>query len=234
MKVFVILVLLVCRVYCSVISESNGTSSDDVTAFKLIQLGRKVHKPLLTMIGMALKNLHPCQELWSSWSSCESIVRGYVGTKKRTRKCGKINNAEDKIETDYKICEGTCLFGYNKTKNGYCLKLHLNKQNHDNAEKLCEQEGSHLVNIDTVGKALDIKQLIQGTSPYIVIGGKRNDFSSPYVYKYGSPKAAVKWTSGHPTNSTSSLCSALHPTLFKLYDKSCAFVSYFMCEYVAM
>ncbi|KAL4231977.1 hypothetical protein ACF0H5_009554 [Mactra antiquata] len=115
--------ILLTGVSCGLLSESNGTAADDIDALTLVDLGKEARKPLLTLIGLAMRNLHPC-DLWSPWTPCEANARGYYGTRTRTRKCVDKRSSEIstyKNETDIGLCEGKCPFGANITTHGFCF-----------------------------------------------------------------------------------------------------------------
>ncbi|KAL4231978.1 hypothetical protein ACF0H5_009555 [Mactra antiquata] len=235
MITFLVFCILVSRASCGLISESKGTAADDINALTLVDLGKETHKPLLTLIGLALKNLHPC-EVWSPWTPCEATARGYYGTRTRTRQCVDKKSSENNTyrnETDIGLCEGECPFGSNTTAHGYCLKLHLDKfYNYDDSESLCEDEGGYLINIDSAEKYDDVKKMLSGLKSDINIGGRRTTSSSPWVYKYGSQIPYIHWGSGDPDNASTDLCLMYRPSEHLWYDNSCTSKRQFLCEFI--
>ncbi|KAL4231967.1 hypothetical protein ACF0H5_009544 [Mactra antiquata] len=221
-------------VNCGLLSESNGTAADDIDALTLVDLGKETRKPLLTLIGLAMRNLHSC-ELWSPWTPCEAGARGYFGTRTRTRQCVDKRSSESnsyKNETDIGLCEGYCPVGANITAHGFCFKLHLNTMSHDNADAFCENEGGHLINIDSTEKLEDVKNMLNGFSVHIHIGGRRATSSSPWVYKYGSQHPAITWASGEPDNRSNELSLVFYPPDNTWHDVSGTTSRHFVCEYI--
>ncbi|XP_060603999.1 uncharacterized protein LOC132756872 [Ruditapes philippinarum] len=212
------------------LTNSNGTAEEDITGEILLKLGRTLHKPVITLLGMAirnLENLHPCSD-WTHWSECGAIREGYIASRKRTRKCGRYQSG-DKLttETDIGICEGLCSKAYNVTTNGFCVKLYVNFKTFDDAEKQCQADGGHVINIDSVLKNGDVKTLLQGISANVYIDGQRKDSSSAWLTINGSQKQFFNWASGEPD---SGLCIRIYPCNSFWYDSSCTSNRPFICE----
>ncbi|KAL4231976.1 C-type lectin (CTL) or carbohydrate-recognition domain (CRD) [Mactra antiquata] len=234
MDKFVVFGILLTGVSCGLLSESNGTAADDIDALTLVDLGKETRKPLLTLIGLAMRNLHPC-EVWSPWTPCEATARGYYGTRTRTRQCVDKRSSESntyKNETDIGLCEGKCPVGANITSHGFCFKLHLNKMNQDMAAATCENEGGYLLNIDSIKKYEDVKILLSSFGMNIHIDGRRATSSSPWVYKYGSQQPIIFWGSGDPDNGSTDLCQNYNPSDNFWYDSSCATSRPFICDFI--
>ncbi|KAL4231985.1 chromatin-modulating protein mrc1 [Mactra antiquata] len=235
MKNLILFCLVVSGVSCGLLSESNGTAADDINALTLVDLGKETRKPLLTLIGLAMRNLHPC-EVWSPWTPCEANTRGYYGTRTRTRQCVDKRSSENntyKNETDIGLCEGNCPVGANITSHGYCLKLHIDKLNHENANAFCRKEGGYLINLDSAEKYEDVKNMLSGfSSSFIHIDGRRATSSSPWVYKYGSQQPFITWASGEPDNQSSDLCVVYYPSEHGCHDISCTLTRPFICEFI--
>ncbi|KAL4231988.1 hypothetical protein ACF0H5_009565 [Mactra antiquata] len=234
MKYLILFCMVVNGVSCGLLSESNGTAADDINALTLVDLGKETRKPLLTLIGLALKNLHPC-EVWSPWTRCEANARGYYGTRTRTRQCVDKRSSESntfKNETDIGLCEGKCPFGSNITAHGFCFKLHLNTMNHDSAETFCENQGSYLINIDSAEKLEDVKNMLNGLSVHIHVDGRRATSSSPWVYKYGSQHPVINWASGQPNNNSNELLLVFFPPDNTWYDALGNGNRPFVCEVI--
>jgi hypothetical protein len=210
-------------------SSKNDTKGTDIDGQTLYNFGRKYNKPMLSVIGRALLNLHSCAE-WTQWTTCETTRVGYYSVRKRTRSCGQIDDtSQDLISTvdeDFSFCEGRCPYYYNVTTNGYCMKLYIDSKDHDDAEKQCESDGGYLVNIDSSQKYNDVKGVLTGYSQELLIGGRRKDSNSKWEYKYGSKEDFFSWYSGYPR---SHLCLALtNPRLF--FDLSCSTSYPYICE----
>lgn len=125
---------------CAQSLDSDGFSGATMNGEELVRVGRKLHKPILTMIGMGVQNMHPCED-WTQWTPC-SLRQGFFGRSSQSIVCkygndnGKLNNT---IVGDYKLCEGNCPVGFNITSHGYCLKLNMLKITYNDASKPCEQ-----------------------------------------------------------------------------------------------
>ncbi|KAL4219368.1 hypothetical protein ACF0H5_021948 [Mactra antiquata] len=168
-------------------TENNGTFGDTVNGDDLIKLGRQLQKPMLTIIGMALRNLHACE--WTNWSPCTVRKQGYFGSRTRTRTCyndRNVGNTKNVIESDNELCEGKCPDDYDITKNGYCIKLYTEKVEHDDAATKCRNDGGYLINIETKQKHEDIKEILQGNNEDPHVGGRRKDVSSQWNMTMGN------------------------------------------------
>lgn len=237
MKYLYVVKIILCLVAlsgvnCSPVSERNGTAADDIDGHSLIQLGRRLHRPLLTLLGLAIRNLHLCSE-WTQWSSCDALGKNYFGSRTRTRKCATDTETDDggrMTETDLDICEGFCPEQYNVTVNGFCLKLYVTAKNHDDAEAQCEQDGGYLINIESIMKYGDVVSVLKGYDATINIGGSRNDSSSMWEYRYGSADGYITWYNGYPTDESGILCLALSTNQRHWFSHSCSSKSSFMCE----
>lgn len=233
MRTIVLFCLMFTYSHCALVSESNGTAEENIDGLKLVELGRKTHKPLLTILGIAIRNLHPC-EVWSPWTRCEAVAKGYFGIRTRSRACIGRHSTKSNTpytETDTTLCEGHCPMGSNLTRNGFCLKLHTTKLVHDDAEKHCEQEGSYLINIDSEAKYQDVKNMLSTFPKFVQIGGRRATPSSPWVFRYGSQIAFIKWGSGDPDNGATDLCLTYNASENLWYDTSCTSSRPFICEF---
>ncbi|KAL4231965.1 hypothetical protein ACF0H5_009542 [Mactra antiquata] len=234
MKKLLLFCFVMCEVSCRLISESNGTAGEYINAFTLLDLGKETRKPLLTLIGLAMRKLHPC-EVWSPWTPCEANARGYYGTRTRTRQCVDKRSLEGntyKNETDIGLCEGKCPVGSNITAHGFCLKLHMDKLNHEDAETFCKNDESYLINIDTAEKFEDVKTILSGVATHIHVDGIRATSSSPWVYKYGSQHPVITWASGEPDNKSSDLYLVYYPPTNTWYDVEGASARPFLCEFI--
>ncbi|KAL4219370.1 hypothetical protein ACF0H5_021950 [Mactra antiquata] len=214
-------------------TENNGTFGDTVNGNDLVKLGRQLQKPMLTIIGMALRNLHACE--WTNWSPCTVRKQGIFGIRTRTRACnyhkdvGNINNI---IESDNKLCEGKCPDDYNITKHGYCIKFYTETKVNDDAATKCRNDGGYLLNIESEQKHEDIKGILQGYNGYPAVGGRRKDVSSPWIYEYGNQNGFLEWQAGQPNNWATGLCLCLNDATRLLHDVACAVKSAFLCEII--
>ncbi|XP_053381349.1 lithostathine-1-beta-like [Mercenaria mercenaria] len=220
----------------SSLMESNGTAAEDVDGKMLQSLGRKLNKPMLTLLGMAIRNLeyrHPCDD-WTQWSDCGAVKEGYIATRKRTRTCEinppSLQQGNRTTETDVSICEGFCPQDYNVTANGFCIKLYVSPKTFDDAEKQCQNDSGRMINIDSELKHRDVKNVLQGFCCYVFVDGRRKDSSSPWMTQNNSQKKYFKWASGEPNSNL--LCTQMHPSNTYWYDQSCTATLSFLCEIV--
>ncbi|XP_060583886.1 C-type lectin domain family 6 member A-like [Ruditapes philippinarum] len=229
---------------CAPFSYENGTNAGDLNGEKLMEIGKKLKLPMLQMIGKTIDNiekeickLHPCSD-WSVWSVCVARF-GQIGSKVRTRQCN-VNktrceiHSNSRTEKEFGICIGYCPNGYNITKNGFCIKFYSDKKVKKEAEKHCQKDGGHLVNIDSELKYNDVSSLLTdlNTNRWIWIDGHRKDVSSPWKYTYGSQKGFFKWSISEPHNGSNDLC--LFITLYshgvKWHDITCTSLHVSICE----
>ncbi|XP_053391517.1 C-type lectin lectoxin-Thr1-like [Mercenaria mercenaria] len=157
----------------------------------------------------------------------------------KLRLIGKtIENLELKNRDRVGICGGFCPKDYNVTKNGFCVKLYSDKQRTQtqvSAEQQCQDDGGHLMNIDSEEKYEDVSSLLKGFSSGVWIDGHRKDVSSPWQYKYGSQKGFFKWKSGQPSNGSNELCLLIYlssGTTLVWYDNTCGSNYYNLCEII--
>lgn len=238
LRLFSIVYVLHVGVHCVPVSDSNGTASEDIDGRMLIKLGRLLNKPMLTLVGMAIKNLHPCAE-WTQWSECTTSTPGYFGMRTRARECGMKSitdslDPESRIEADLGICEGgsveedtVCPHDYQVTTNGFCVKLYNTTKSLDDAEKQCADDGGFLINVDSELKFEDVKTLTLGLSDMYVGGRQQN---SQWVYSDGSRIAFFKW--GRKPGSKD-LCIVLSGGNRLWYAiSSCSHVRPFVCEVI--
>ncbi|XP_053374793.1 uncharacterized protein LOC123534898 [Mercenaria mercenaria] len=236
-KLVVIFMLLNGGIYCDTEIESKGTAGKDIDGQTLIEMGRRLNKPILTILGMAITNLHRCSE-WTQWTECDVTREYYFGTRNRSREC-ELDKASSgkarKEETDLGICEGGvegkgfCRKDYNMTTNGFCIKLYVTPKYHDDAEMVCQEDGGFLINIDSDLKYADVKSILNGFLTNVNIGGRRKDSTSQWEYKYGSSSGYFKWfSSSYPMKIDSYLCLAMQNYLW--YNLSCSTKFPFLCE----
>ncbi|XP_053386253.1 C-type lectin domain family 10 member A-like [Mercenaria mercenaria] len=242
-------------------TDVNGTEPGDMNGKKLMEIGKKLKLPKLRLIGKTIENLelkvdktlenfekktgrkmcdlNPCMA-WTDWSKCSSNPHRF-GSKVRTRQCSinkdtcKVDTANSRTETEFGVCGGFCPKDYNVTKNGFCVKLYSDKtRTQVSAEQQCQDDGGHLMNIDSEEKYEDVSSLLKGFGSYVWIDGRRKDVSSPWEYKYGSQKGFFKWRSGEPDNNSNDLCLFIYlysGTVF-WYDYPCGHTYYALCEII--
>ncbi|KAL4219372.1 hypothetical protein ACF0H5_021952 [Mactra antiquata] len=213
-------------------TENNGTFGDTVNGDDLIKLGRQLQKPMLTIIGMALRNLHACE--WTNWSPCTVRKQGYFGSRTRTRTCNYDKNDENTnhvIENANELCEGKCPSDYNITKHGYCIKFYKEKVRTDAAVTQCRNNGGYLINVESKQKHEDIKDILQGYNAPSYVDGRRKDVSSPWIFRYGNQNGFLEWHTGQPDNTTE-LCLFLDASTRLLHDAGCNGRYAFLCEIV--
>jgi hypothetical protein len=112
-------------------------------------------------------------------------------------------------ETD--VCEGICPPNYNRTANGFCLKLVSTPANRDDAEAICKTSGGTLININKDGKYDDVKALLTAydEKQNLHIDGRRKNTSSPWEYSYASESGYFHWYPGYPKTEGTHLCLIL-------------------------
>ncbi|XP_060589901.1 snaclec coagulation factor IX-binding protein subunit A-like [Ruditapes philippinarum] len=185
---------------------------------------------------MAMNNLHQCSG-WTQWAECGVKISNHFGIRNRSRECIRETSENGKIsevETDLGLCEGVtnktmCPNTYNLTTNGFCIKLQVTRKHHDDAEAECNEDGGHLININSDLKYSDVKTILSGFSVIdINIGGHRKSSTSPWEYKYGTNSGYFKWFSGYPRSESSRLCLALEN--LKWFNLSCRSKYPFLCE----
>ncbi|KAL4219365.1 hypothetical protein ACF0H5_021945 [Mactra antiquata] len=226
--------LIISSLFVSSISqqtENNGTFGDTVNGDNLVKLGRQLQKPMLTIIGMALRNLHACE--WTNWSPCTVRKQGYFGSRTRTRTCNYDENDENinhVIENANDLCEGKCPSDYIITKHGYCIKFYTEKVENDDAVTQCRNDGGYLINIETKQKHEDIKEMLKGYNEYVNVGGKRINVSAPWIYEYGKQNGFLEFYPGEPDNGSTKLCLCLDKSTRLLHDLPCTARLAFLCE----
>jgi hypothetical protein len=231
---FSVWIYLICSTLGNSSVDNVTYDGDTADGEMLVNLGKRIQKPLLTLIGMAIRNQHPCSE-WTQWSSCTARPSRLFGTKKRTRKCSTYKTpgetALSKLEEDVSVCVGSCPSDYNLTANGYCLKLYRVGKPWDEAEKMCQNDGGHLVYIDNDAKFSDVKKFSEGDNSYIWINGRRKDINSPWETSYGEKLTKFYWAPGQPTNIPTELCLVLDPApKLDWHDGDCTFPAFLHCE----
>lgn len=219
--------------YVTSAADVIGTDGETIGSGGLINLGRKLNKPMLTLIGMAIRNLHECSQ-WSTWTQCDAERIGHFGSRERTRECYHDKNKADendtmsvgiKLDYDHELCEGRCRAGFNLTANGNCLKLIKLTKSYDEAERLCEQEGGSVIRIDSQGKYDDAMDMLVDYSSRIFIGGKRHNSDWDYL-----PSDFIPWHSGEPSGRTDENCLYLHEDDRLLADIECNNTYAHLCE----
>ncbi|XP_060589342.1 uncharacterized protein LOC132744600 [Ruditapes philippinarum] len=227
----VLIVIVTMGISSASLTKSNGTAAEDINGKMLLKLGRTLGKPIITLLGMAIRNLEhfrsPCYD-WTQWSRCGAIRGGYIATRRRTRKCGRYKS-RDKLttETDIGICEGFCPNDYNVTANGFCVKLYDEVTTFDLAEKQCQADGGHVINIESELKYGDVKKLMQGFQRFVYIDGRRKDTSSKWLTVNGSQKEFFKWAPGEPDNVP---CIKMSYYTSYWHDCECSCGEAFICE----
>lgn len=201
----------------------------------LVNLGTRIQNPLLTLIGMAIRNQHPCSE-WAQWTTCTAQHSRYFGIKKRTRTCNTDKrtgvNTLRKLEEDVSVCVGAlCPADYNLTANGFCLKFYGLSKNWNETDKICRNDGGNLVYIGNDEKFNDVKKMLEGVKGFIWIDGRRNDIRSPWKSSDGNEITKFYWLSGQPNNGGDELCLVLDPeTTRGWHDASCLSSYLAFCE----
>ncbi|XP_052765234.1 uncharacterized protein LOC128206666 [Mya arenaria] len=195
----------------------------------LLELGEKVNSPLLKLIGFALKNLKcningPC-DIWSPWTRCSTVPKGTFGIRTRSRSCyqeqtisGCDNFGKTKhVENQNEVCEGFCPTNYNTTSTSLCLKTSTEKKKRHAAEKFCEEDGGHIINIDTQ-KRYEAASSVANISS-IWVQGKRSQQAGPWQYIVGEDPESqpfFKWDEGDPENGVNDVYMRFYKSEF--YD----------------
>lgn len=161
---------------------------DSVDGDMLVNLGKRMEKPLLTLIGMTIRNQHPCSE-WAQWTSCTARLSRQFGTKKRTRLCSTYKMPEGtafrKTDEDLSVCVGSCPSDYYLTVNGNCFKFYGIDKSWNESENTCKNDGGHLVSIESDAKFNDVKTMVAGVNGYIWIDGRRKNLTLPWETIHG-------------------------------------------------
>lgn len=188
-----------------------NVANNSVDGKNLVDIGRKVDKPILSLLGTVIINLEDkyyslkdkyskisdklcllrtCND-WTEWSQCETSMHGgQFGIQKRNRMCDgntKIckGDSSSEVQTESTICEQMCPNHYNSTYRGHCLKMYVNQKNRSDAENTCRLDGGHLVNIDSMRKVRDVQELLREhsvNSSGLWIDGIRSEGSHEWKY----------------------------------------------------
>jgi hypothetical protein len=116
-------------------------------------------------VAAEMCRLHPCSE-WSEWSNCDAIHQSEFEGHTRRRTCGLNTTyckhfSEPTNVTDTRLCERVCPKDYTATSHGFCLKFYDKERlARDDAEKVCQGDGGHLVNVDSEMKVQNVNETI--------------------------------------------------------------------------
>ena len=216
--------VLVCKFSASKTSKLESVLKDDADGERLVQLGTTFNNSMLKLVGHTFENLEetvvhelchktPCT-LWSDWTHCTAKVRYAFGYQTRLRKCWYNSTeacAEDgavTIETASKVCEGQCRSDYTISKHGFCLKLVATVMNQSVAEKMCQSEGGHLINVDTQERLIDYTNITKRFA-WVWADGLRANIKASFRYHSGVDpflSKASQWQKHQPSNVSSELC----------------------------
>ncbi|KAL4217593.1 positive regulation of myeloid dendritic cell activation [Mactra antiquata] len=188
--------------------------------------------------------LHPCSE-WSAWSPCDANLREQFGGQNRSRSCGFntslcIRFAPPKVEYETQVCQNDyiCPVDYTITEHGFCIRVyHSIKEKRDNAEKMCQLDGGHLVNIDSEAKRYDINQTLARYREIdiIWIDGKKIVAGGDWEYHFAPQEPDFYlWAASEP-NTPNDLCKvydrkASGTGLWYWWDRSCLAAYNFVCQ----
>ncbi|XP_053388472.1 snaclec stejaggregin-A subunit alpha-like [Mercenaria mercenaria] len=235
---FIIILQSFVGLKCSNVMKSNGTAGKDLDAQMLIALGRKMNKPLLTIIGKAIENHHLCTT-WSKWTTCGATSIDFFSTRNRTRKCALDRSRNYGIpEAQTGVCEGICPAEYNMTADGFCMKHYTTKKSRDDAVRVCKDDGAFLVNIDSDSKYEVVKTILVANDEKqsLHIDGRRKNSTSQWEYTYGSRSDFFHWYSGYLNTGANNLCLMLtgYRTVtnqqFLWFNNPCSSAYAFICE----
>ena len=254
--------------YVAASDSLSKNDSFQFTGQALIDMGIKLNKTSLKFIGKIMSRvesqinevrsasyktadviaeicrLHPCSE-WSEWSKCDATQHGEFGGQSRSRNCG-LNTTLCKHYTkptvvqDTRVCEFLCPKDYTSSGHGFCLKLYGNEKiARDDAEKVCQGDGGHLVNVDSAIKVKYVNETIQGaySGDLLWIDGRRSKNSDPFTYGYKSTDPSFTfWGDNDPDNGANDLCIMYHKAsstnnIWRWFDYSCDSKYAFICQY---
>ncbi|KAH3733549.1 hypothetical protein DPMN_039978 [Dreissena polymorpha] len=205
----------------------------------LIYMGENMKSTLLKLLGKSFENfeqsfenferkmnekiceIDPCDQ-WSPWSKCSARLKNTFGFKSRSRVCwfekhdACNRTGEQTVENDNNVCEGRCPLSYtfyNATNS--CLKYSKEKLNQNAAEKVCKQDGGHLLNTDTEGKwNASVSIALSNNVGVVWIDGTRTSVTAKWVYLNGKDPEAngvtSKWNSGQPGNQANEFCRVIY------------------------
>ncbi|XP_060596178.1 uncharacterized protein LOC132750252 [Ruditapes philippinarum] len=261
---FLLLSLIVqgCLSTINSVDANENMSESQLTGQGLIELGIKLDKPLLKFIGQTMRRvenrmdkehddvveemcrLHPCSE-WSEWSECDATNPGEFGGQTRGRTCGLNttyckHNTKPTFVTDRKVCQLLCPKDYTFTNNNFCLKLYDKLLARDDAENICQNDGGHLVNVDSGMKVKYVNETIlqqSFSSDMLWIDGRKSVQGAPWTYGYKSTDPSFTfWGDNDPDNGPTELCIVYHRTLstkqiWQWFDTPCTHKRAFICEY---
>ncbi|XP_060596177.1 C-type lectin-like [Ruditapes philippinarum] len=196
-------------------------------------------------VAAEMCRLHPCSE-WSEWSKCDAIHQGEFGGQTRSRTCGvnttlckHYNEPINVIDT--RLCEGVCPKDYTATSHGFCLKFYDKERLYrDDAEKVCQGDGGHLVNVDSEIKVIDVNDTILQqifSADVIWIDGRKSVQGDPWTYGYKSSDPSFTfWGHDDPDNRVNDLCIMYHyetstNNLWRWFDYPCDKKFAFICQY---
>jgi hypothetical protein len=215
-------------------SNTNDTAVGNIDGAYLLRMGKMLNKPVLSLIGAAMNNLHKCEQ-WTTWSACTASRPNHFGLKKRTRLCGTERKMTEtgptNAEEDFNVCKGVCPADYEITENGFCMKLYTIKKSKADGQKQCEADGGNLVKIDTESKLNDIGKLTGiSTLGYILIDGVRKDPNSAWVFTTPTRSIFFNWAKSEPGNGPNELCIVVRGSDQSMWDVNCSVQRYFICE----
>ncbi|XP_060591977.1 uncharacterized protein LOC132746743 [Ruditapes philippinarum] len=215
--------------------ETSLRSTINKTERRLKQL---INDKFDTLAG-EICNMYTCTE-WSEWTKCDSKSYLDYGLKNRTRECKKgasfcSISSDSKSETESAMCQSVCPDNYTETPSKYCVKLFNSiKRTRDDAELLCQQDGGHLINIDSATKSDDVTEILkqQNPSERVWIDGIQRSYDREWEFSYGlmSPEF-TNWKHDQPNGNTYPNCMYLLPSSGWLWaDFPCDYSYNFMCE----
>ena len=186
-----------------------------------------------------LCELNPCSQ-WSKWAKCSAHRVSSFGAQTRTRTCWRgnskpcSNDGEEAIENESRVCEGYCPQNYTLTANKYCMFLGSTNVNQSTAEKCCQDDGGHLINIDTEERKTDYVVLNSGRV-VTWIDGVRTSRGGKWAYQTGQDpddNGVINWYTNEPSNGVSDLCKAVavYSGKCRWHDLTCSARYGFVCE----
>ena len=247
---FLLLSAALVRCFVTNTTAEQALSGKDINGTRLLELGNVFNISVLKLIGKAFENMderfnsklcemRPCSH-WTRWADCSAVRASQFGAQTRTRTCWRdnskpcANDGEAIVENDSRVCEGYCPDNYNITSNKYCLIFNSTKVNQSTAEKRCQADGGHLINIDTEERWTEFLTFVS-VKNQIWIDGLRTSRGGKWNYLSGQDpedNGVAHFGTSQPSNAKYELCKSTHIVSGKLhwYDGPCSSVYHSVCE----
>lgn len=168
---------------------------------------------------------------WASWSGCDVLGIQQRRTKKRARKCGTDSQfCSSKTEFQIGVCNATCPDGYMNTSYGTCLKCFYRHETWYDAEKVCQQDGGHLINFDNNNKSDEVHALFPNLWTGFWIDGLQNATGGNWLFRGGN-SGYTSWGAGEPREDQGhAMCVYMDHQNWYWHSFDCSSLGNFMCE----